>query len=325
MKKTILALILGLSVLACPILYFAVGPKLDPNQLRTLEILLMIAGGSALFCFVTGELSGNNSQMDKLWSILPAVYLWVIAARGGMHLRLVLMAAIGTRWGARLTFNFARKGAYRLKFWTGNEDYRWSVVRSRKEFQPRWKWMLFDFFFISVYQNLLILTTVFPALVSMPSVRHLNWIDWTAAVLAVGFLLLETVADEQQWAFQSKKWEMLHAGKQLADLPEPYSAGFNTTGLWSRSRHPNYLGEQGVWASFYLFSVGAGVGLFNWSLIGAVLLIVLFLGSSSLAEEISRGKYPEYANYLQTVSKYFPGRRYSPAPAPEQDAAPVSR
>ncbi len=54
MKKTILALILGLSVLACPILYFAVGPKLDPNQLRTLEILLMIAGGSALFCFVTG-------------------------------------------------------------------------------------------------------------------------------------------------------------------------------------------------------------------------------------------------------------------------------
>ena len=52
------------------------------------------------------------------------------------------------------------------------------------------------------------------------------------------------------------------------------------------------------------------VGLVNWSMIGALLLIVLFLGSSSLAEEISRGKYPVYADYLRDVSKFFPGRRF---------------
>lgn len=93
-------------------------------------------------------------------------------------------------------------------------------------------------------------------------------------------------------------------------MPEPYRLGFNTCGLWNRSRHPNYLGEQGVWASFYLFSVGAGIGVFNWSLIGALLLITLFLGSSSFAEEISRSKYPAYAEYCRRVSRFIPGRAF---------------
>ena len=68
----------------------------------------------------------NFSQMDKLWSLLPIAYSWIIAARGGMRARLVICAVIVTAWGIRLTVNFARKGAYRLNFWTGNEDYRWA-------------------------------------------------------------------------------------------------------------------------------------------------------------------------------------------------------
>ena len=46
------------------------------------------------------------------------------------------------------------------------------------------------------------------------------------------------------------------------------------------------------------------------SIIGALLLIVLFQGSSSLAEEISGGKYPEYADYCHRVPRFFPGGRY---------------
>ena len=43
---------------------------------------------------------------------------------------------------------------------------------------------------------------------------------------------------------------------------------------------------------------------------GVLLLIVLFFGSSSFAEEISGSKYPEYARYRQNVSRFFPGRKY---------------
>ena len=135
-------------------------------------------------------------------------------------------------------------------------------------------------------------------------------IDIVAAVLMAGCILYETIADEQQWAFQTRKWAMINDGQKLEDLPAPYNKGFNTTGLWGISRHPNYLAEQSIWACFYIFSIGAGIGIINWSIIGALLLIVLFIGSSALAEEISGGKYPEYAQYCEQVSKFFPGRRY---------------
>lgn len=310
MNIPLMATLLGLSLIVCPLLYFFVGPTLDAAQLSTLKTLCIIAACSALFCFVTGELTGNNSQMDKLWSILPIVYTWVIAAHGGMQPRLVAMAVLATIWGARLTFNFARKGAYHWKFWEGVEDYRWAVVRNGAPFKGnRAGWMLFDLFFISIYQNALVLMITFPALVSMNAALPFGWVDGLAAVLMFGFIVYETVADEQQWAFQTRKWAMIKAGQKLEELPAPYSLGFNTQGLWGVSRHPNYFAEQAIWVSFYIFSIGAGAGLFNWSVIGALLLIVLFLGSSTLAEEISGSKYPAYESYCLQHSRFFPVKK----------------
>ena len=303
--------LIAVSIIACPLLYIFVGPALDASQMETLKVLGMIMCGSAVFCFVVGELTGNNSQMDKLWSLLPIAYTWVIAFRGGLQTRLVVMAVLATLWGIRLTFNFARKGAYRLKFWEGEEDYRWAVLRAKKEFQPHWKWMIFNLFFISIYQNALVLMTTFPALVLMGVDKPFGLVDGLVSALMLGFIVYETIADEQQWAFQTTKWKMIKEGKKLEELPAPYNKGFNTMGLWNVSRHPNYFAEQGTWFAFYLFTIGGGMSLFNWSIIGALLLIVLFLGSSAFAEEISASKYPEYARYCQLVSRFFPGKKYT--------------
>ncbi|MBO4656925.1 MAG: DUF1295 domain-containing protein [Bacteroidales bacterium] len=310
MNIPLMATLLVLSIIVCPILYFTVGPKLDATQMDALKTLLIIAGCSAAFCFIVGEATGNNSQMDKLWSLLPIAYTWIIAAKGGMGPRLVVMAVLATLWGIRLTFNFARKGAYSLKFWEGVEDYRWAIVRSGSTFRKRWAWTLFDLGFISIYQNALVLMTTFPALVAMRSDAPFGWIDCVAAVLMLALIIWETVADEQQWAFQTRKHALLAEGRKLEDLPAPYNKGFNTVGLWSRSRHPNYFAEQSIWVAFYIFSIGAGMGILNWSVIGALLLVVLFQGSSSLAEEISGGKYPEYGLYCQRVNRFFPGKKY---------------
>ena len=279
MNIPLMGTLLILSIVVCPILYFTVGPTLDEAQLEVLKILGIIVSCSAAFCFIVGELTGNNSQMDKLWSLLPIVYTWVIAVKGGMSARLVVMAVLATLWGLRLTMNFARKGAYKLKFWEGEEDYRWAILRSGPPFQKRWVWALFDLFFISIYQNVLVLMTTFPALVAMNSDKPFGWLDAVAAVLMLGFIIWETVADEQQWKFQTRKWAMIKEGKKLEEC-------------------------------FYLFSIAAGIGILNWSVIGALLLVVLFQGSSSLAEEISGGKYPEYEKYCQSVPRFFPGKKY---------------
>ena len=309
MNIPLIGTLLLLSLIVCPLLYLYVGPALDAAQLSALKTVGTVAGCSALLCFVLGELTGNNSQVDKVWSILPFVYCWIIAVKGGMQPRLVVMALLATLWGIRLTFNFARKGAYRLRFWEGEEDYRWKILRATPMLKHRGVWMLFDLVFISVYQNALILMLTFPALVCMGSTEPFGLMDAVAAVLMFGFIVYETIADEQQWRFQSKKWAMIRAGKRLEELPAPYNKGFNTFGLWRVSRHPNYLAEQAIWVSLYLFSIGAGVGIINWSMIGALLLVLLFTASTSLAEGISSDKYPEYAAYCQKVNKFFPWKR----------------
>ncbi len=314
MKKSVLiavAVILAVSIIACPILYFTVGPALEQNQIETLIILGIITGCSFLYCFIVGELTNNNSQMDKLWSILPEIYVWVIAIKSGMQPRLVIMAILATLWGIRLTYNFAKKGAYKLKFWTGEEDYRWVILREREEFKPHWKWAFFNLFFISLYQNVLVLIITFPALVSMNSAVTFHWMDVVAIVLMLSCIIFEAIADSQMWKFQCKKKALLAEGKTLDEMPAPYNKGFCTVGLWNFSRHPNYAAEQGTWICFYLFSIGAGIGIFNWSLIGALLLIILFIGSSTFAEDISKSKYPEYTTYQKKVSRFFLWKGYN--------------
>lgn len=293
------------------------GVKLSKIQLETLNVLLIICAASAAYCFAAGEIVQNFSQMDKLWSILPITYVWIIAAKSGFKARLLIYALIVTAWGVRLTINFARKGAYMLRFWDGKEDYRWAVVRGKPIFKHRITWILFDLLFISIYQNALVLAICLPALASMDSALPIGLWDTAAFIAAFLFLLLETAADEYQWRFHQTKNDLLSKGAALESLPRPFCLGFNTTGPWRCMRHPNYLGEQGFWMSLYFITAGAGVtayAIFNWSMAGPLLLVLLFMGSSSLGESITAKKYPRYSDYAETVFKYLPLRRYDPKP-----------
>ena len=313
MKNKIIIALVSLLVIGLSVCGFIFTKPITETQFDTLVILAIICGCSALYCFVVGQISGNNSQMDKLWSLLPIAYAWVIAGKGGLSPRLIVIASLITMWGVRLTFNFARKGAYSWKFWAGEEDYRWVILRNKKPLNNRFAWALFNLFFISIYQNALVLAMTLPMLSLMDSPAPFGVIDYIAAGVAFGFLALETIADEEQWVFQTKKKKMLNDGNKLEELPEPYNKGFNTHGLWSVMRHPNYLGEQAFWISLYLFLIAAKVanyGIFNWTMVGPLLLILLFMGSSSFGESVSASKYPEYNQYQKKVFKYLPIRRY---------------
>lgn len=285
------------------------------TQQETLIILFIVCGASALYCFIVGEVSRNNSQMDKLWSLLPIIYTWIVAFKGGMDIRLMAFALVATVWGIRLTINFARKGAYRIKFWEGEEDYRWSILREKKMFQSKIAWACFDLFFISIYQNLIVLAICLPSVMCMGSTVSFGILDFFVLIVALGFVLLETAADEQQWAFYKRRGELTKDGTPLKDIEAPYNLGFNTTGLWGYMRHPNYLGEQGIWITLYCFTIGAGVttyGIFSPFMIGPLFLMFLFIGSSSLGEKISSGKYPKYKNYISQVFKYLPIKKFDP-------------
>lgn len=300
MWKTAIFLIVTLVLLPVPAFYF--DDPLTDLQRTTLLELTWVYLGAAILCFIVSTITKNYSQVDKLWSVIPIAYVWIAAARADLEPRMILMASLVTIWGVRLTFNFARRGGYIWPIWAGEEDYRWAVVRARPEFSKQWAWMLFNLFFVSLYQMGLILLFTLPIVKSMGG-GPLGIADYIIAAWMLFFIVIETVADQQQWVFQKEKYRKIHAGEKLV---EPYSKGFVHRGLWGIVRHPNYASEQAIWITFYGFSIIATGNILNWSITGAVLLVVLFKSSSDLSEGITAGKYPDYKLYQRKVPRFVP-------------------
>lgn len=302
MVRTILILIV--TVIILPIVAFKFDKPLDAEQVHMLSTAALIMVGTALTAYAISEATGNCSQVDKIWSIMPIIYAWYFAIAGGMDPRMVLMAVLVTIWGVRLTYNFSRRDAYKLKFWEGEEDYRWEVLRKNPALQGVWRWRLFNLFFISLYQMTLILLFTLPILVAYQGKdKPLGIWDYVLAAIFVTLVVIETIADQQQWNYQNEKHRRKNAGEKLEG---EYAKGFVATGLWSKVRHPNYAAEQSIWIVFYLFSVAATGRWMNWSLAGALLLLLLFQGSSDFSENISEQKYPGYKDYQKKVPRFIP-------------------
>jgi len=300
MWKTIVFLLL--TIIIIPFLAFRFDDPLSVLQKAVIIKLVIVYLIAASLCFIVSSIAKNYSQVDKLWSILPIAYTWIIAFESGFEPRLILMTSMVTLWGIRLSYNFWRRGGYSLKIWSGKEDYRWAVLQAKPEFAAKWRWVLFNLLFISVYQMGLILLITLPALRSMEG-RTLSWGDGILAVILLFFLVIETIADQQQWNYHKQKKALINSGEEL---PEKYKKGFVHYGLWSLARHPNYAAEQAFWIAFYFFSVIASGQWINWSVMGAILLILLFWGSSSFSESISSGKYHEFNEYKKQVPRFMP-------------------
>jgi len=254
-------------------------------------------------CFLVSEITRNYSQVDKLWSLIPIAYSWVTVAASPSP-RVFIMASLVTLWGLRLSYNFGRKGGYNIIPWKGEEDYRWKVMRETPKLKGRFRFGLFNFFFISVYQNILIFLFSTPLLLAaLYPDKHLTVIDLAAGILMTGFLLIETIADNQLFRFHQEKKD---PGMTEKRYKESLKKGFMTEGLWKYSRHPNFTSEQAIWICFYYFGVAASGQWINLTLAGPLLLVLLFIGSSQLTENISSGKYPDYTGYKKEVPRFIP-------------------
>jgi steroid 5-alpha reductase family enzyme len=256
-------------------------------------IVLGLAAGVSLFTWVASLLTGDHSWVDRIWSIVPIAYVAAFwAATGFSDPRLLIMTVLALLWGARLTFNFARKGGYR-----GVEDYRWPILRERMT--PA-QFQVFNLLFIVLFQNGLLLLIALPALVAYENrSTPIGALDLALAALFLAFLVAEFVADQQQWDFQRAK------AAAIADGAEP-AQRFVTTGLWRYSRHPNFFFEQAQWWVLYGMGAAALGSALHWTIVGPVLLTALFIGSTRFTEAITLSRYPEYADYQRRTSMLIP-------------------
>jgi steroid 5-alpha reductase family enzyme len=95
------------------------------------------------------EVNKNYSQVDRAWSILPAVFVGNYTLWAHLHnlptAKLDNASVCVFVWSLRLSFNYWRKGGYSI----GSEDYRWEVLRKHLSAAQMF---LFNVFFISFAQ-----------------------------------------------------------------------------------------------------------------------------------------------------------------------------
>jgi len=228
----------------------------------------------------------NSSFYDAYWSVAPlpiAFYWWWQAGAVANPARSALLFALVGLWALRLTFHWARS-------WEGlqHEDWRYRKIAAQTG-RAYWPVSLVA---LHAMPTLLVFLGCLPlhAALSAPG-RALGALDALAALVTAGAIALEARADQELARFARTRRDR---GELLA------------TGLWSLSRHPNYLGEIGFWWGLYLFGLAADPGALATG-VGALAITLLFrVASLPLMETRLREGKPHFEEYARRTPLLIP-------------------
>jgi steroid 5-alpha reductase family enzyme len=232
---------------------------------------------------------GNSSLYDPYWSVAPipiALYWASSAGEGGSGLRRAWVLGIVCVWGVRLTAN-------QLARWRGlaDEDFRYVELRARGG-RAYWPLSLVGIHLMPTLWVFLGLLPVYAALAG-PG-RPWNGLDVVACVVAGGAVAVEAVADLQLRAFVRTRRDQ---------------AAILDTGLWARSRHPNYLGEVLFWWGLFLSGVAAAPR-WGWTVVGPISITLLFLlVSVPWMDRRMLSRHPAWAERLRSTPALVPWPR----------------
>ncbi|MDO8896706.1 MAG: DUF1295 domain-containing protein [Bacteroidales bacterium] len=226
----------------------------------------------------------NVSIVDIFWGFgFVVVNAFYVYSSGEMNYRKLLMLALVTIWGLRLTAYLAYRNIGK------GEDFRYQEFRRNYGAERYW-W--FSYFQVFLLQGALIMIVSLPLLgviAGNPS-NELHLLDYLGIVVWLVGFSFEAGGDFQLARF---KKDPKNKGKVL------------DTGFWKYTRHPNYFGDSAVWWAFALFSISAGS---YWQIIGSVIMTFLILKVSgvSLLEKTLNNTKSQYQEYIRKTNSFFP-------------------
>ncbi|MFH0917390.1 MAG: DUF1295 domain-containing protein, partial [bacterium] len=242
--------------------------------------------------FAASMVADNSSIYDPYWSLQPVAvvgyYLW--AGWGEVGPRQAIVTVLMVLYALRLTSNF-----YRDWPGLGKEDFRYVAFRHRF---GRAYWPV-SFLGIHLFPTLMVYLGCLPlyAVASSGAALGLNWLDAAGVVVLLGAIVVAFVADEQLRSFRS---DPRNRGRSIL------------TGLWARSRHPNYLGEVATWWGLWLFALAAGLAWW-WTVVGAAAITVLFVFVSvPMMEKRALATHEGYREYREQTPMLLPVFRRPP-------------
>jgi steroid 5-alpha reductase family enzyme len=227
--------------------------------------------------FVPAYLRQTEKYYDLTGSLTFVLAMLLgVAAVGVLDARSLLLSGLVIIWAARLgSFLFQR-------IQQDGHDSRFDKIKPNPVLFLR-TWSL---------QGLWVLVTAGAALAAIanPAAAPLGVVELIGVALWLFGFGVEVIADRQKRLFRSQGGD----------------GTFITSGLWSRSRHPNYLGEIVLWAGVALIALPA---LEEWqylSLVSPVFVYILLTrisGIPLLERKADRrwGDDPEYQRYKEST------------------------
>jgi steroid 5-alpha reductase family enzyme len=228
-----------------------------------------------------------RAQTEKFYDLTGAltyisITVFLVLASPGVDARGMLLAAMVVLWAARLG------GFLFLRIRKAGTDSRFDELKPDfARFLNTW-----------TLQGLWVVLTAALAWVAITSDRKagLDGFFWVGLLVWAAGITLETVADVQKTRFKAR----------------PANKGtFINTGLWSRSRHPNYFGEITLWVGVAIIALPVLQG-WQWAALVSPVFVALLLikgsGVPPLEAKADKkwGSQADYEAYKQNTPVLVP-------------------
>ena len=223
------------------------------------------------------DLTGSVTYLSVVWFVFLSSYQSISLNFG--NLILVLLISIWTiRLGLFLFMRIHKAG----------EDKRFRTIKTSAS----------QFFMTFTISGLWVTLCSMCALVAISSPEGLvmNALTYVGIILFIIGFGIEIVADNQKTAFRS-----IEANKD----------SFITSGLWSKSRHPNYFGEVLLWFAIAVISFSSLEGLQLITLISPVFtyILLVYVSGVRMLEDMNDKKWANdenYKSYKENTPMLFP-------------------
>ena len=223
------------------------------------------------------DLTGSVTYLSVVWFVFLSTYQSISLNFG--NLILVLLISIWTiRLGLFLFMRIHKAG----------EDKRFRTIKTSAS----------QFFMTFTISGLWVTLCSMCALVAISSPEGLvmNALTYVGIILFIIGFGIEIVADNQKTAFRS-----IEANKD----------SFITSGLWSKSRHPNYFGEVLLWFAIAVISFSSLEGLQLITLISPVFtyILLVYVSGVRMLEDMNDKKWVDdenYKSYKENTPMLFP-------------------
>lgn len=238
-------------------------------------VALFLADVAAtIIVFIFSLIFGNASVYDPYWSVQPPVIIAVTLAKceGGIMGWLLFAAVLF--WALRLTANWA----YNFKSFE-YQDWRYVML---KEKTGR-AYPLINFLGIHMFPTCVVYLCVLPAVTAIAEGAAFKPVCVVFITLCFAAAIFQGIADIQMHKFRNSG-----------------VGGFIRTGLWKKSRHPNYACEILMWWGVALASILALGGKW-WLLAGAAVNTLMFLFVSIPMADKRQSRKPGFEEYKKAT------------------------